>query len=76
MEDRRMTTEIRVIGTEDGCQSTLDQLAALFNVHEVRGPYPCCRRADNSDAISPGKPVPYYAYADVTPRRVQHEPGA
>lgn len=74
MEDRRMTTEIRVIGTEDGCQSTLDQLAAVFNVHEVRGPYPSRRRAGNSDAGGTEKRVLYYA--DVTPRRLQHEPGA
>lgn len=69
-----MTTEIRVIGTEAGCQATLDQLTAVFNVHEVRGPYPSRRRrTDNSDADG-CKKVLYYA--DISPRRFQHEPGA
>ncbi len=71
-----MTTEIRVIGTEEGCQDTLDQIVAVFNVHEVRGPYPSRRRrsADSGDAGGTEKRVLYYA--DVTPRRLQHEPGA
>jgi len=72
-----MATEIRIIGTEADCQSTLDQIATVLDVHEARGPYPCGRRADKSDASSTGKPaLCYYAYADVTPRRAQHEPGA